>query len=95
MTLLELIERLLPYFPQLPPEVAEFFGEILLTGDPGKVDTYDLRMIMYALPYPTRAGRHDYQYAVINLLNAIQEPQHAESHYFIFAKEYLDKLPTQ
>lgn len=95
MTLIELIERLMPYFPQLPPEVAEFFGGILLTGDPGKVDTYDLRMIMYRLPHTSRKGRGLENDAALSLLNAIHEPQYAASHYLRFAKDYLDKLTTQ
>lgn len=92
MTLIELIERLLPYFPQLPPEVAEFFGEILLTGDPGKVDTYDLRMIVYRLPHPSHKGRGLALNAALSLLNAIHEPQYAASHYLRFAKDYIDQL---
>ena len=92
MTLIELLERLLPYFPQLPPEVAEFFGEILLTGDPGKVDTYDLLVIMHALPFPPQEGRHDYQYAAIRLLDAIRAQPYEKSRFLKFAKEYLDQL---
>lgn len=92
MTLLELIERLLPYFPQLPPEVAEFFSEILLIGDPGKVDTYDLRMIMYRLPRTSSKGRGPENSAALSLLNAIHEPQYAASHYLRFAKDYIDQL---
>ena len=47
MTLIELIERLLPYFPKLPPEVAEFFGEILLTGNVSPRPTLHLRTLVY------------------------------------------------
>lgn len=88
MTLLELIERLLPYFPQLPPEVAEFFGEILLTGDPGKVDTHDLRTIIYALPL--RSPSHN---AALSLLHAVQDTNYAD-HYIRYAVVYLNQLPT-
>ena len=89
MTLIELIERLMPYFPQLPPEVAEFFGEILLTGDPGKVDTYDLRTIIYALPLPLRSPFHN---AALSLLHSVQDTNYAD-HYIRYANVYLNQIP--
>ena len=87
MTLIELIERLLPYFPKLPPEVAEFFGEILLTGDPGKVDTYDLRTTIYVLPL-----RSPFHNAALSLLHAVQDTNYVD-HYIRYANVYLNQIP--